>query len=91
MKLKVQIDGDKINSENDFHDVISKELDFPDYYGRNWDALWDCLSGHAETDVLITISCSSSMKNKLGKDFDKIVEIFERTHNLCPEFEYELK
>ena len=29
------------------HEVIRKELDFPDYYGCNWDAFWDCM-----TDIL---------------------------------------
>jgi len=24
-------------------DALSKELQFPDYFGRNWDALFDCL------------------------------------------------
>jgi len=30
--------------ESDFHDAIAKCLDFPNYYGRNLDALWDCLT-----------------------------------------------
>jgi RNAse (barnase) inhibitor barstar len=29
----------------DFHDSLKKELAFPDYYGRNLDALLDCLRG----------------------------------------------
>ena len=28
----------------DIHFVIRQALDFPDYYGCNWDAFWDCLT-----------------------------------------------
>lgn len=30
--------------ESGFHDAIATCLDFPEYYGRNMDALWDCLT-----------------------------------------------
>ena len=26
------------------HEIIKEALDFPDYYGKNWDAFWDCLT-----------------------------------------------
>ena len=31
-------------SQNEFFDQVSMQLDFPDYFGRNLDALNDCLS-----------------------------------------------
>src|SRR5205085_4695303 len=34
-------------SEDDFHTAVSRELGFPDYYGRNLDAFNDCLCGVA--------------------------------------------
>jgi RNAse (barnase) inhibitor barstar len=38
------IDGDNIKSNEDlFHD-LSLILKFPDYFGHNWDALYDCLT-----------------------------------------------
>ncbi|NOT36113.1 MAG: barstar family protein [Saprospiraceae bacterium] len=38
------IDGDCCRSEEDFHKEISNALHFPEYYGRNLDSLFDCLS-----------------------------------------------
>jgi len=37
------IDLSDIIDESSFHDHVMKTLAFPDYYGRNLDALWDCL------------------------------------------------
>jgi len=38
------LDFSQINRINDIHQIIKDELDFPDYYGMNWDASWDCLT-----------------------------------------------
>jgi RNAse (barnase) inhibitor barstar len=45
-----------INSKNSLLDIIGSELQFPDYYGRNWDALEECLrdlSWVPEREVLL--------------------------------------
>lgn len=41
------IDFTDVSRANDFHDIIRDALDFPDWYGKNWDALWDLLSDMA--------------------------------------------
>ena len=38
------IDLSDIVDESSFHDHVMKTFGFPDYYGRNLDALWDCLT-----------------------------------------------
>ncbi|WP_406319680.1 barstar family protein [Streptosporangium sp. NBC_01639] len=37
-----ELDGHVINSQRDLLEKIGKVLEFPDYYGCNWDALTDC-------------------------------------------------
>jgi RNAse (barnase) inhibitor barstar len=41
---EVVIRGSEIRSRDELFDVIAEKLSFPDYFGRNWDALVDCLS-----------------------------------------------
>ena len=38
------IDFSSVNHYLEIHDVIRESLEFPDYYGCNWDAFWDCLT-----------------------------------------------
>lgn len=40
-RFKMQLDGDLINKEG--HDYLKKALNLPEYYGKNLDALYDCL------------------------------------------------
>lgn len=38
----MELDGKLI--KRDGHDYLKKALNFPDYYGKNLDALYDCLT-----------------------------------------------
>ena len=40
---KYTIDFRNVTHFLEMHAVIVMSLDFPDYYGCNWDAFWDCM------------------------------------------------
>ena len=42
------LDGETILDKDMLHDTLAAALDFPDWYGRNLDALYDCLTDLAE-------------------------------------------
>lgn len=42
------LDGENILNKEMLHDTLAAALDFPDWYGRNLDALYDCLTDLAE-------------------------------------------
>lgn len=44
----VVIDLSAVSSSEGLHAVLAKALDFPDFYGRNWDAFWDAITGLVE-------------------------------------------
>lgn len=37
-----------VRSERDLHEVLKRELGFPSFYGMNWDAFWDAVTGLVE-------------------------------------------
>ena len=38
------VDFREVKYYSEIHTVLRDAFDFPDYYGRNWDAFWDCLT-----------------------------------------------
>ena len=52
---KYIIDFREVKYYLEMHGVIRKALKFPDYYGCNWDAFWDCLSEMYSDPVHIEI------------------------------------
>ena len=57
------------NNWQDLHDRIRKLFAFPDYYGENWDAMWDCLTDlfREDDEGEISIIGLSSMPKDLQK------------------------
>ncbi|WP_127960273.1 barstar family protein [Serratia microhaemolytica] len=96
-KNTVIIDGLYINTESDFHRILSERLDFGSYYGANLDALWDRLSNDVERPVKLVWVNSKLSEQRLGDTFFKIINILERVKvediqfNLDDKFEYVLK
>ena len=42
--MNVLIDGAAIETREQLHDALARQLALPEYYGRNLDALFDCLT-----------------------------------------------
>lgn len=39
------VDLREINSPRQLHAALAAALDFPSFYGMNWDAFWDAITG----------------------------------------------
>ena len=76
--MRVEILGDQISSERDFHSQLATALDVRRYYGHNLDALWDLLSASVERPVEIVWRDAAQSRERLGEQFDKIVSVLER-------------
>ncbi len=61
----------------ELHDRIQKAFDFPSFYGRNSDALWDLLSEPFSAEV--AVKGSDTLPSDLKEYFIEIIKIFEET------------
>ncbi len=67
-----QISGASIRSLEDFYTEISRELNFPKYFGRNLDALWDALTTDVEGPLELIWRASAKSREAMGEDFEKV-------------------
>ena len=63
---EILLDGLEIESPEAVHDLFSQALNFPEYYGRNLDALFDCLTDQRE-DVTIRLRNGGALKGRFGR------------------------
>ena len=79
MIKKYTIDFTNVNYYLEMHAVIWHSLDFPDYYGCNWSAFWDCLTDMYGDPIHIEIIGLDVIERKFGADTtQKMLEILKR-------------
>ena len=72
------LDFSNVNYINEVHEIIKKGLDFPDYYGKNWYAFWDCLTDMYGDPIHIEIIGLDVIRRKFDGSADKMIEILKR-------------
>ena len=78
-KEKYILDFSGVKTWIDIHAIIEKEFDFPDYYGANWDAFWDCITDLIDSRGLnIEIIGLDKIYNKFREDIDIFIKILKR-------------
>ncbi len=72
----VLISGKEIKSRDHLHTYLAKQLNFPTYYGKNLDSLYDVLSADYANQTVIKIKFLSILKSKLGADYiDALIQV----------------
>jgi len=74
----------------EIHEIIRKSLDFPDYYGCNWDAFWDCLTDMYGEPLHIIIIGLDIIEQKFDDAANKIISIFRRFKHYEKSFEKDI-
>ena len=70
------IDGNELISMSEIHEIFAAELDFPDWYGKNLDALYDCL-GDVTEELEIIFENTAELEENLGISFRKLLRLLE--------------
>lgn len=71
----VDMDGREMKIKASTHCYLKKVMEFPEYYGRNLDALWDLLST-ISTPTTIRIDHRDVLIENLGGYGERLIEVF---------------
>ena len=71
--MEIRIDGAAMHTREAAHEEIARAMDFPDYYGKNLDALWDMLT---TTTAQVRLAAAAGMLNALGSYGCRLLKTF---------------
>ena len=69
MERRVTLSGNKMLTKEAMYTYLARKLKFPSYYGKNLDALHDCL-GEISHPLHITVTFTDRLTEELG-DYGK--------------------
>lgn len=75
-------------TKEEVHDYIAKGLDFPDYYGKNLDALHDCLTDISQPVLISLVRMRDECD--LASWFDKLAVALMASGRENPQLDVEI-
>lgn len=74
---EITLDGLELRSVETVHDRFAQALALPEYYGRNLDALFDCLTD-SRTLVTVRLLHREALEDRLGRRGRALVRLLRR-------------
>lgn len=71
------IDLEHVVSLDHLHEVFMERLNFPSYYGKNWDAFWDSITGLVKMPDLLVIKNLDAFEKRFKRDSDILKKIID--------------
>lgn len=78
------IDVTEIKTSKELHAIIKEELDFPIFYGMNWDAFWDTITGLVELPEKLVISGWDKLVKVLPNDTEIMKRFLDKFNEDYP-------
>lgn len=69
-----QLDFRHVQTYGEVHKIIRAAMDFPDYYGENWDAFWDCLTDMTGRPLHVQIAGLDVLQRKFPEACAQMLE-----------------
>ena len=77
--MRYILDGKQMVSKKETHQYLQETFGFPDYYGKNLDALYDCLTEMREMEV--EFRNTEEMLTALGRYGEKLLQVLADVKN----------
>ena len=86
------LDGRSMMNKDQVHDYLVERFNFPSYYGRNLDALYDLMSTYDQEDKLIILLIFPEMGiEQMGEYGLKLIETLDLASHHNPHIDFRVK
>ena len=82
----IVLDGSVLRDRETLHALLAERLSLPEYYGRNLDALHDCLTACRE--VTVVLRNAEAMTAALGGYGEAVLRVFRDAAAENPGFDF---
>ncbi len=63
--IQAEIDGNAVRGRENLHEILAEKLKLPEWYGKNLDALYDCLTEPGE-EIFLPLRGWEAVEKTLG-------------------------
>lgn len=70
------IDFASVSTEREVHELFARSLPFPDFYGHNWDAFWDVLTGFDCFPRRLVLSSTEHLRTVVPRAYEQLQSCF---------------
>ena len=77
---RIVLDFEGIRSLQELHEYFRRVFELPEYYGRNMDALWDCLSCCYDASTTIELRNLDAIPEEMAQSAEMVRALFEDLH-----------
>lgn len=85
----IVVDFTGVKNTGKIHQKLKGTLEFPNYYGNNWDVLLDMLTGYINYyTIIIKLKGLNSLPFELKSSIDMLIKLFKRANKEDHEFKF---
>lgn len=87
--MTVELDGRLMDSRETAHEYLKRQLNLPDWYGRNLDALYDLLTERSQP-MTIRVIHARALETQLGRSGTALLNTLWQAAEGMPNLEIEM-
>lgn len=85
-KKKVNIDLSNIETPKELQIVLKEKLEFPDFYGKNWNAFWDAITGLVELPESIVFENWKDLEKNMPEEASYLKNMLNEFNEKYPKW-----
>lgn len=78
------IDVSNIKTVTELHEILKTQLEFPDFYGMNWAAFWDTITGLVELPEELIFKGWAKLECEIPADCNKMRDLLTKFNEKFP-------